>query len=226
VNAPIPPSCWSLPSLRLRPTPPLTLPLTLSLTLSPPPCHQVTGQWMTKLEALVRRLLLRKRTSPGEKTLVFSQWPVSEGRRQGRVSAYTLRRDSRTPTHACASTAKPAHGHAHIRSWPRTQPHSSNASLHPSSFLSPLPPTRLRACFQPALSFLQCPPRTTLLLEPLFTPCRLPLSPTPPRPTTTTIYTGRPASGGQGAGREWATPRVAARVGQRARRRAPRHQRL
>lgn len=39
------------------------------------PTPQVTGQWMTKLEALLRRLLLLQRTAPQEKSLVFSQWP-------------------------------------------------------------------------------------------------------------------------------------------------------
>ena len=34
---------------------------------------RVPGQWMTKLEALVRRVLWLKREHPDEKVLVFSQ---------------------------------------------------------------------------------------------------------------------------------------------------------
>jgi hypothetical protein len=36
---------------------------------------QVTGSWMTKLEALLRRLLLLRSAEPGVKALVFSQFP-------------------------------------------------------------------------------------------------------------------------------------------------------
>ena len=36
---------------------------------------QVTGQWMTKLEGLVRRLLLLRKRCADEKSLVFSQFP-------------------------------------------------------------------------------------------------------------------------------------------------------
>lgn len=37
--------------------------------------NQVVGQWMTKLEGLLRRLLWLSRHAPAEKSLVFSQWP-------------------------------------------------------------------------------------------------------------------------------------------------------
>lgn len=36
---------------------------------------QVTGSWMTKIEALLRRLLLMRAADPGSKALVFSQYP-------------------------------------------------------------------------------------------------------------------------------------------------------
>jgi hypothetical protein len=36
---------------------------------------QVTGQWMTKLEGLLRRLLLLRKACPEDKSLVFSQFP-------------------------------------------------------------------------------------------------------------------------------------------------------
>ncbi len=36
---------------------------------------QVTGSWMTKIEALLRRLLLMRSAEPGSKALVFSQYP-------------------------------------------------------------------------------------------------------------------------------------------------------
>jgi hypothetical protein len=36
---------------------------------------QLTGSWMTKLEALVRRLVLMRSQDPSCKALVFSQFP-------------------------------------------------------------------------------------------------------------------------------------------------------
>lgn len=36
---------------------------------------QVTGSWMTKIEALLRRLLLMRASDPSAKALVFSQYP-------------------------------------------------------------------------------------------------------------------------------------------------------
>lgn len=35
----------------------------------------MTGDWMTKISGLLRRLLLLAATSPGTKSLVFSQFP-------------------------------------------------------------------------------------------------------------------------------------------------------
>eukprot|EP00967_Tisochrysis_lutea_P005115 scaffold6072_cov17-Tisochrysis_lutea.AAC.1 len=36
---------------------------------------QVLGSWMTKIDALLRRLLLLREQAPDEKSLVFSQFP-------------------------------------------------------------------------------------------------------------------------------------------------------
>lgn len=36
---------------------------------------KVTGSWMTKIEALLRRLLLMRANDPTAKALVFSQYP-------------------------------------------------------------------------------------------------------------------------------------------------------
>jgi hypothetical protein len=50
--------------------------------LDPPEGHRVlgvrvVGSWMSKIEGLLRRLLLLRDTSPDEKALVFSNFPAA-----------------------------------------------------------------------------------------------------------------------------------------------------
>lgn len=45
-----------------------------SLIICSQPHAQVLGSWMTKIDALLRRLLLLREQAPDEKALVFSQF--------------------------------------------------------------------------------------------------------------------------------------------------------